>query len=350
MFQKADNSPAHLPLPRNATIPESDWRILAGFWHPVAFAHDVTDKPLHAKLLDLELVVYQTASGIAVARDLCPHRGARLSLGRVVNDRLVCPMHGLNFDHEGKCTRIPSVGDAGIVIPAKLCLQSYLTEVRYGIVWTCLNGQPAWPLPVWDGIANPGYKKLYMPNDTWLTSAPRHVENFNDIAHFPWVHTKSFGGEEDATCKPYKVDQTDYGLSFAVEYDESFNRFPDGVQGDRRRVRYTYELTFPFSTIIKVAPMESNFVHYFGDTVCPVSANESKIFQLCTDTTGDPDRGLWLKDGIIINSEDKPIVESQHPEDLPLDLRDEAHIPADRMSLEYRRTLVKKFGLGAWAH
>src|SRR5215813_11090309 len=107
MFQQANNSQAAATLPRNCTIEESDWRILANFWHPVAFAHDVTDRPLHAKLLDVELVVYRTSGGIAVARDLCPHRGARLSLGRIANDRLVCPMHGLHFDHTGKCTRIP---------------------------------------------------------------------------------------------------------------------------------------------------------------------------------------------------------------------------------------------------
>ena len=48
----------------------------------------------------------------------------------------------------------------------------------------------------------------------------------------------------------------------------------------------------------------------------------------------------------MINDEDKPMVEGQHPEDLPLDLTEEIHIPADRMSVEYRRALAK-LGLGA---
>ena len=48
----------------------------------------------------------------------------------------------------------------------------------------------------------------------------------------------------------------------------------------------------------------------------------------------------------MVNNEDKAIVESQRPEDLPLDLKDEIHIPADRMSVEYRRTLAR-LGLGA---
>jgi hypothetical protein len=43
----------------------------------------------------------------------------------------------------------------------------------------------------------------------------------------------------------------------------------------------------------------------------------------------------------------KVFVESQHPEDLPLDLMEEIHIPADRMSVEFRRAHSQK-NLG-WA-
>lgn len=37
---------------------------------------------------------------------------------------------------------------------------------------------------------------------------------------------------------------------------------------------------------------------------------------------------------------------NQHREDLPLNNCDEVHIPADAMSIAYRRGLVKQFGLG----
>ena len=66
-----------------------------------------------------------------------------------------------------------------------------------------------------------------------------------------------------------------------------------------------------------------------------------------TDNSGNPDEDYWTKDALSINDEDRPVVESQSPEELPLDLREEVHIPADRMSIEYRRALAIKFGLGA---
>lgn len=43
--------------------------------------------------------------------------------------------------------------------------------------------------------------------------------------------------------------------------------------------------------------------------------------------------------------EDRLMVETQRPENLPSDMTLEAHIPADRSSIAYRRSL-KKMGFG----
>ena len=69
--------------PRRSTFAESEWRALARFWHPVAFSSSVRARPVGARLLDESLVVFRTSAGVTVARDLCLHRGARLSLGHL---------------------------------------------------------------------------------------------------------------------------------------------------------------------------------------------------------------------------------------------------------------------------
>lgn len=332
--------------PANTAFREQDWHVLAGFWHPVAFAHDVTDRPVSARLLDLDLVVYRTTDGITVARDQCPHRGVRVSLGRMIDDFLVCPMHGLHFDSTGACRKIPSVPDQSAPISPRMCLQTYRTEIRYGIVWTCLKPEPIWPLPVWPGIENPDFTKVFVPVDVWRSSATRHTENFNDQAHFPFVHLKSFGSDAVLSTHDYAVEETDFGLRFDYDYVEGGNRFPDGVEADERQVVYTYEMTFPFSTLIYVDPQGSDFVHYFADAACPVSATETRVFQQLTDTTGNPDPEYWIRDSQLILDEDKPLVESQPPE-MPLEIGPELHhIPADRWSIRYRQLLVERFGLG----
>ena len=349
MFQSVHESRRNNVYPQHSSISESDWRILASFWHPIAFVHDLGAAPVGARLLDVDLVIYRTSTGLSVAHDRCPHRGTRLSLGKIIDDLLVCPMHGLCFDGRGQCKRIPSSAERNARIPASFGLSSVTTEIRYGIVWACLTGEPIWPLPEWAALENTQFRKLYFPADTWKASAGRHVENFNDLAHFPWVHVGSFGGSTEDRVADYEVEHTEYGLTFWTPYTEGFNRFPDGVEGDRRDVIYRYRLTFPFSTLLTIEPKGSSYVQYFADAVCPVSAHESRIFQLSTDTTGNPDAELWSRDAETINREDRPLVESQRPQDLPLNLRDEVHIPADRMSVEYRRALVSKFGLGTSA-
>lgn len=346
MFSPQNNQKSTSGLPRGCTFNEDDWHILAGFWHPVVYSHEVLDKPVRARLLDVDLVVFRTDDGIGVARDLCPHRGTRLSQGWISDNQLICPMHGLHFATDGRCTRIPAMGEAQR-IPPKMHLQSCLATEKYGIVWACLKPEAIWQLPEWAGIGDDTLTKVWVPNDIWNAGASRHVENFNDVAHFPWVHTQSFGGDRNAQIPNYDVTTTPFGLTFHFPYREGFNRFNDGIGGNHRDVVYTYELTYPFSTLIIIAPIDSDMRFYFADAVCPVSAHVSKIFQVLTDSSGNPDRDYWLKDSEIINAEDKPMVEEQRPEDLPLDLTAEMHIPADRMSLEYRRGLVRHFGLGA---
>lgn len=53
VFRASNHSRFAGDLPRNCTFAESDWRILASFWHPIAFAHEVEDTPLKARLFGI---------------------------------------------------------------------------------------------------------------------------------------------------------------------------------------------------------------------------------------------------------------------------------------------------------
>ena len=69
-------------------------------WHPVLAADALpAGEPRAARLLGDDLVLWRDANGAPQAwADRCPHRGTRLSLGRVVQGadgaRLECPYHG----------------------------------------------------------------------------------------------------------------------------------------------------------------------------------------------------------------------------------------------------------------
>jgi phenylpropionate dioxygenase-like ring-hydroxylating dioxygenase large terminal subunit len=89
---------------RQSTFSESDWTALAPYWYPVAFSHEVSEKPIAVQLLDERLVLYRLANGkVTAARDLCLHRGVPLSMGFLEGDALVCAYHGFRYDGEGRC-------------------------------------------------------------------------------------------------------------------------------------------------------------------------------------------------------------------------------------------------------
>jgi len=115
-------------------------------WHPVAFASEVTDRPVHTDLLGEPLVVWRGAGGAPrVMSDLCVHRGTALSLGWVQGDELVCAYHGWRYGADGRCVAIPQKQDPAVV-PAKARVRSLRAQERYGLIWAALE-QPRWPLP-----------------------------------------------------------------------------------------------------------------------------------------------------------------------------------------------------------
>ena len=335
--------------PRDCSLPEADWHILAGFWHPVAFSSDVTDKPIARCLLDVELVVYRTTAGVAVAKDVCVHRGAKVSRGWLDEQQhnVVCPFHGLHYDVTGKCTRIPALVDQSQPIPNRMRLTSYQAVERYGLIWACMKPEAIHPLPEWPFLENhgPEWLRVDIPQGFWRASASRHCENFNDIAHISWVHMKTFGNRERPQIPDYKLERTEFGLRMELPYVEVERGFNDDSLGERE-VYYVHELTYPFATDLRVDYTDSMSSHFY-DMGSPLSATETAIFQISLTNTP----GATVKDyadyQLVTNSEDIGVVESQRPEEVPLNAAEEIHIPADKFSVQYRRDLVEKFGLGA---
>ena len=109
-------------------------------WHPVALGRDVVQAPLAVTLLGQELVLWRSPEGqVQAFVDRCPHRGARLSLGRVENGHLECPYHGWQFAAGGQCVKVPAVPT--FTPPPQHCVASFGVQEAYGLVWVQL--QPA---------------------------------------------------------------------------------------------------------------------------------------------------------------------------------------------------------------
>ena len=329
-----------LKKPPASKFSDNDWHVLSSFWHPIAFSSDVGEKPTTATLLDVELMLVRTTGGVVVARDYCPHRGSRISLGTVRQDRIICAYHGVEFGFDGKALRVPGAPE-GFRIPRRLCLEMYRTEEKYGVVWTCLSGEPLVPLPEWPIFEDTSQQFAKM--DLVVNSgAGRHIENFCDTSHFPFVHRSSFGSAGHTVVPDYDVGETETGVYARIETVQQDGSLFLG-QPSYADVPSEYDVTFPFSA--RLVLYFPRGVENIFDIVSPISAGKSRVFMWkIRDHDLNEPADEWMAFQVQVNDEDLVLVEGEWPAELPVDPASEVHLPADKLSLAYRRKWVK-FGL-----
>jgi vanillate O-demethylase monooxygenase subunit len=338
------SAPVRVSAPRDCTFPPSDWGILAERWFPVARGDELQDKPIKARLLDVELVLYRTNGTARAARNLCAHRGAELSLGWVEGDTIICPYHGFRYGTDGACKAVPA--HPGMAISPELRIVTLPTIERFGLIWTTLNGNDE-DLPDFEAWDDPSFQPILAPTIDINGSAGRQVEGFLDVVHFAWAHVDSFGDRNNPIVPSYKVERTARGIK--AEYVSSMSNYPKGLQHlgppDFEWLR-VYEVFAPFSARL-IVHFPNGGLLWILNAASPISARKTRLF---CPLARNFDQDKPIEDvhafNLQIFTEDKVIVESQKPEDLPLDIQMEAHIAADRTSIAYRMKL-KEMGLGA---
>jgi phenylpropionate dioxygenase-like ring-hydroxylating dioxygenase large terminal subunit len=311
-------------------------------WHPVAASETIRDAPLAARLLGEDLVLWRDSAGTAHAwPDRCPHRGARLSLGRVEGDHLECPYHGWQFAPSGRCVHVPALPT--FQPPASHCVQSFAVREAHGLAWVQLAPGDT-DLPPFAAEVDTRLRKLLCGPYTVETSAPRIVENFLDMAHFSFVHEGWLGARSRTAIDDYRVEELPTGLR-AVEC-KAWQPQSTMHSIAPAQVEYTYEVTAPYTAFLTKVPEPGTVAR--GDWreaialfICPVEEERSMVwFRFAMADFDSPDEKLRAFQDTIFR-QDQPVLESQRPRRLPLDLRAELHTSADRASSAYRRYLSR---------
>jgi phenylpropionate dioxygenase-like ring-hydroxylating dioxygenase large terminal subunit len=135
--------------------------MLRNQWYVVLESKEVSRKPIGVSRMGEKLVFWRSTNGkVNCAVDRCPHRGVKLSIGKLENDHLQCPFHGFEYNADGRCVYIPANGKGGR-IPESLKLRNY---------------------PVY--ASKP---------DHWEAHYSRVIENQLDVVHLPFVHYNTIG-------------------------------------------------------------------------------------------------------------------------------------------------------------
>lgn len=319
--------------------------VLLNDWHPVAAADQIqAGTILAARLLGQELALWRSADGeIHAWEDRCPHRGTRLSIGQVVADQLVCAYHGWRFDAQGSCTLAPA--QPSWTPPKSACARVFSAVERYGLVWVCL-GTPALELLPFPEYDDPNLRKVLCGPYRVETSAPRIVENFLDMGHFPFVHEGILGEPAHTEVRDYKVDAHvdetgEQGIiaTRCLFWQPQTNTLAHGGS----EVEYTYRVVRPLTAILNKLPQaQQSFREAISLHVQPLDETASQVWIILAMTNFEQsDAALrGFQDRIFL--QDKPVLENQVPLRLPLLANAELSIASDRLSVAYRRYLIQK--------
>jgi phenylpropionate dioxygenase-like ring-hydroxylating dioxygenase large terminal subunit len=307
--------------------------VLINDWHPVATSAGLTEGGvLGLRLLGEDIVLWRSNGQVMAWQDLCLHRGTRLSLGQVCEGLLVCPYHGWRYNPGGRCVHIPAHPDQ--TPPTKAVVKIYQVREQYELIWVSL-GQPAHDIPPFPEWPKTEYRKILCGPYRVKASGPRIVENFLDIAHFPFVHEGILGVPAHPEIADYEAEIGPEGVLAKGVRVYQPDPYGTGV-GDT--VAYTYRAYRPLTAYLFKESAGPSFSILL--TITPHEQVDSTAWMWMAMNYGHDipaaDLIAW-QDSIF--EQDRPIVQSQRPEMLPLDLQAELHLRSDRTTIAYRRWL-----------
>jgi phenylpropionate dioxygenase-like ring-hydroxylating dioxygenase large terminal subunit len=331
------------------------------FWYAVMPSEALgTDRPVRVKMLGQNFAVFRDSGGTArVVSDICIHRCASLSGGRVRGDAVECPYHGWQFDGDGQCTRIPSLGVDG-KIPARARIDAYPTEERYGLVFAFLGdlpeaGRP--PLMEIPEYGQEGWRCINLEYH-WEANWARSIEAGLDPAHAEFVHSgMKFAGEDDEYAIPrdLEVKQEEWSTTMVAELrtiplkkrEDLGNADLTSVKPEAGLTRATSIFHGPTCTITRI-----NFGP--GQEVCQymwetpedefhVAKHLVSVRSIMASPSFD---ASFNQRNLFVADEDKVVIERVDPMVFPDSNTREVLVPADRQIGLYRQYLKRWEAMG----
>jgi vanillate O-demethylase monooxygenase subunit len=318
-------------------------------WHPVARSVDVGDAPVRVRLLGEDWVLVRLPDGLTAFVDRCPHRLAPLSAGWVDGAALRCGYHGWCFASDGHCTEIPSMGTDEHLPPRAQATTAAGVAERHGMVFVApappLAGAGLLDVPEAD---DPSFMHGHLDPIPCRVGAGLMIDNFFDIAHFPFLHAATIGASESAALDSFDFSVERDGFGMRVHSTHPFpNREDPGVaRGERpllqhRRLEYRYKA--PFLICLRIDYVEAGGTNVLEFYVQPEDDERCTIYSSVhrNDLDGDEHRlAECLAFERKVVDEDLGLQERYRDLSLPLDLTTEVHVKADRMTIELRRVLA----------
>ena len=225
-------------------------------------------------------------------------------------------------------------------------MQRYPLQLQeaYGFVWLCV-GTPGKPLFRLDEYAIAGARLVPCGAYGVRTSPLRGIENFLDMAHFPYIHTGILGAEPETSVKPYKVEvRQDVDEIWATE---CFFTQPMAAPSSSQpqETEYVYRVPSPLNALLYKVNQAAQGI-LAADVVClfiqPLGEEHIRahLLMILDDNHSSMTDMVLFQQKIF--TQDKPVLENHLPLRLPLKERMEIPTRADALATTYRKWLLEK--------
>jgi len=221
---------------------------------------------------------------------------------------------------------------------------------RWGVVWLA-------PEPPHDELfdepddEDAGYVGAWLPPARTTVNAGFVADNFLDVAHFPFVHTGTFGADADRVVEPAEVELEPGGFrSTQVQWFDN-PEDPGVASGERplrQRRRATYVYRAPFQLLLRLEELDAGSVKTIVFLMLPETDTSTRIYtkMLLHNIGGElrpgPEtvaREVAFEEAVL--AEDLRLQAVVTVPGLPLDMRTELHVRADRLGVALRRELTR---------
>jgi phenylpropionate dioxygenase-like ring-hydroxylating dioxygenase large terminal subunit len=305
--------------------------MLTNRWYPVLEADRLRQKPIEIKRMGKSLALWRDAENQPhLVPAACPHRGAALGSGRVVDGMLECPWHGFRFDGSGHCILMPCEGPDA-TIPKAMQLHSYPTREAHGLIWMWWgeSRESYPPLPFFESEA----ERVGSTDASYILPYhySRMMETNLDIHHTPFVH---------GNVVPTGTRMVDFDAH--VEGDRIYSsgvlvKEKNASQGTSKGLPFRVDLILPNLVLVELTPKLRILI-----CATPVDETHSWMwFRYCQSYTSSALLGkliTWISvktELRIVQKQDWRVLEGLVPG--TIDAFDYAFVHADKAIALYRK-------------
>ena len=198
---------------------------LKDLWFPVCPSGFVKESPISLRRLGYKIALWRDQQGkVHALEDHCPHRGAPLSMGVILGDRIACPYHGVEVRDDGVVTRVPS--SPGCKLEGSRATRRFHVTESNGAIFlfnaTNPNLDEAPPLQLPEQLTSPEWSS-FLCYVEWGCDYRYVIDNVMDPMHGAYLHKQSHTMSEGEISAEFQIRDLPDGFVFEKKGQRDVN-------------------------------------------------------------------------------------------------------------------------------